>query len=100
MPSSIGAMPNQRQDRRHRPSHNPPNETRASALAGQAGMTETAPGRLETQRPIASMISIPKPSTRNGQASRPNGIRATDIAAAGMATNPITGMASKLPSTA
>ena len=100
MPISSGANPSQRQLVRHRPSHNPPKETRTSALTGQAGMTLTAPGRPETQRPIASMISIPKPRTLSGQASRPNGIRKTESAAAGMAMKPITGMASRLPSTA
>ena len=71
-----------------------------SAGIGHAGMMETAPGRPDTNRPTANIASMPHPMTRSGQPSSPNGIKNTDRAAAGMVTNPMTGIASRLPITA
>ena len=47
-------------------------------------MTETAPGRLETHRPMASMNSMPQPMTRSVHASSPSGIKNIERAAAGI----------------
>jgi hypothetical protein len=65
-----------------------------------AGAKDTAPGRPDTQRPMATITSIPCPSHCSAKPSRPNGISATDSAAAGITQKPITGMAIRFPSTA
>ena len=99
-PSNSGPNPHQRQPRRQSASHNPPKLIISSAESGMAGAKDTAPGSPETQRPIATITPIPCPSHCRANPSSPNGISATDSAAAGITQNSITGMAIRLPSTA
>ena len=69
-------------------------------LAGMAALSDTAPGKPDTQRPIAIITSMPAPSRCSAQPSSPNGISATDSAAIGITQKPMIGMAIRLPSTA
>jgi hypothetical protein len=82
--------------------HRPPRPNKTSAASGKAGVTLTAPGRPDTQRPNASISEMPKPKPNHwsGQCSSPNGMARTLNAADGITQSPITGMARRLPATA
>ena len=100
IPAAIPTSPSQRLRLCQIASHSPPSAISASAATGMEAAGVTAPGNPDTARPSASIRSMPRPSQCSGSASSPNGIAATDSVASGITTNPITGIASRLPRTA
>ena len=84
----------------HSAHHRPPMTMRAKASVGIAGTRPTAPGSSETAWAHHTIASMPRPISRSGAASSPNGIATSAASAAGITTKLQIGIASRLASMA